>query len=104
MKQIETEEGNRLIAEFNTLEVAISELNLDRRHKWEVFEGKVCHPAKISLPCSGCSCDCGDGYGCNHEPAGCRECGGSGKRRMIFPVFAMVGHEIVTVKSHHQNK
>lgn len=31
--------------------------------------------------CSGCSCDCGDGYGCSHGAAGCQECGFTGKRR-----------------------
>lgn len=31
--------------------------------------------------CSGCSCDCGEGYGCSHGAAGCEECGYTGKRR-----------------------
>lgn len=34
-----------------------------------------------TLPCSGCSCDCGDGYGCSHGAGGCSECGYTGKRR-----------------------
>jgi len=37
-----------------------------------------------TVDCSGCSCDCGDGYGCSHEASGCSECGHTGKRRMTF--------------------
>lgn len=34
--------------------------------------------------CSGCDCDCGDGYPCHHGAGGCEECGYTGKRRQGF--------------------
>ncbi len=36
--------------------------------------------------CSGCACDCGDGYPCSHGAGGCDECGYTGKRVRHFPV------------------
>lgn len=34
-----------------------------------------------TIACTGCSCDCGDGYPCGHGASGCSECGYTGKRR-----------------------
>ncbi len=36
---------------------------------------------KWTQECSGCSCDCSDGYGCSHGASGCHECGYTGRRR-----------------------
>lgn len=45
--------------------------------------------ARWTRECSGCSCDCGDGYGCSHGAGGCDECGYTGKRReeMWIPLY-----------------
>ena len=61
---------------FASVEDAIKELKLDRRHKWfewsgEVVSNQVCYP-----PCSDC------------HGEGCSECGYHGKRRLDVPVPA----------------
>lgn len=71
---------------FDTVEDAVKELNLDKRVKYFEWTGYLCYSAKYTHPCSGCSCDCSDGYGCNHGNSGCRECGYTGKRRGSVPV------------------
>lgn len=43
--------------------------------------GKIFTYGEWTRECSGCSCDCGDGYGCSHGASGCEECGYTGKRR-----------------------
>lgn len=75
---------------FSSIEEAIKTLNLDRRRKWEVWNGELCYPFWYNAPCSGCSCDCSDGHGCNHGNAGCHECGYTGKRRNVVPVPALM--------------
>lgn len=44
---------------------------------WRIF-------CAFTQGCSGCSCDCGDGYPCGHENHGCHECGYTGKRRAEY--------------------
>jgi len=73
---------------FTSVEEAIAALKLDRRHKWFEFSGNVVYIHRFTSPCSGCSCDCSDGYGCSHGNAGCRECGYTSKRRDGVPVPA----------------
>lgn len=79
-------------------------LKLDRRHKWESWNGDLCYPYRFTMSCSGCACDCSDGYGCNHGNAGCPECGYTGKRRMVVPVYAfMPNGSIVRIKDNRTN-
>jgi hypothetical protein len=54
---------------------------LDRRRRYAWDGATVCSLSTWTQSCSGCSCDCGDGYPCDHEPYGCDECGHTGKRR-----------------------
>ena len=63
---------------FNSVDEAISELKLDRRHKWEEFNGEVVYPFWYSSTCSGC------------DGGGCRECGYRGKSRKVVPVPALM--------------
>lgn len=60
---------------------AVAGRRLDRRRKYALLDGEVCERSSYTSPCSGCSCNCSDGYPCGHEPAGCFECGYTGKRR-----------------------
>ncbi len=72
------------------LKEAVEKYKLDRRRKWFAFCGNVVYDFKYTAPCSGCSCDCADGYGgCNHGAGGCDECGYKGKVRCSCPVPAM---------------
>lgn len=57
---------------------------LDRRKAWGFLEGKLCETIRWTQACSGCSCDCGDGYGCNHGAGGCQECGYTGRVRQAM--------------------
>ena len=82
---------------FPSVEEAVKALKLDRRHKWFEFMGELVYPYNYSAPCSGCSCDCSDGHGCNHGNSGCHECGYSGKRRSSVPIYA-TGTDGNTVK------
>lgn len=56
-------------------------------------EGVMCEVVKYTHPCSGCSCDCSDGYGCDHGNSGCHECGYQGKRRVVMyiPLTQFIG-------------
>lgn len=74
--------------QYTTVEEAIKDLKLDRRRKWYYFLGNLIRNEWYTAPCSGCSCDCSDGHGCNHGNAGCSECGYTGKRRDAVPVPA----------------
>lgn len=73
---------------YESVESAVKELKLDRRHKWYEFNGELIFDGKYTTPCTGCSCDCSDGYGCSHGNSGCGECGYTGKRRGFYPVPA----------------
>jgi hypothetical protein len=56
---------------------------LDRRRSY-AWDGAVLFERYVySTFCSGCVCDCGDGYPCSHDPNGCDECGHTGKRRYL---------------------
>lgn len=57
---------------------------LDRRKNYLLIDQTVFVVVTGTIACSGCSCDCGAEYGCNHEAHGCRECGYTGKRRETF--------------------
>lgn len=65
----------------------ITGFRLDRRHNYCINrEGEVEVLGVCSVDCSGCSCDCSScSYGYNaHQPAGCRECGYTGRSRIHF--------------------
>lgn len=65
---------------------------LDRRKVYSVgMFGELATVEFYTGDCSGCSCDCGDGYGCSHGCSGCEECGFTGKRRNWFPSPLRVG-------------
>lgn len=61
---------------------------LDRRRAWAFVNGELCECIRWTQACSGCSCDCGDGYGCSHGAGGCSECGYQGvvRQGMWLPV------------------
>ena len=84
---------------FNSVEEAIKILRLDRRRKYFEWCDNLIYNQWYTAPCSGCSCDCSDGYGCSHGNAGCQECGYTGKRRDIYPmpVFMPDGETIVKI-------
>ncbi len=71
-----------------TINEAVKKHKLDRRTKWFAFYGMVTKNQKYTTSCSGCSCDCSDGHGCNHGNSGCSECGYTGKRISSVPVSA----------------
>lgn len=48
-----------MIKIYDSVEEAVRELKLDRRHKWEEFCGELTYPHWYSYPCTGC-----DGGGC----------------------------------------
>ncbi len=59
---------------------------LDRRKVYCVgYFGELATVGRATGDCSGCSCDCGDGYGCSHGAGGCEECGYTGKRVQTWP-------------------
>lgn len=62
---------------FKSVDEAISELRLDKRHKWEEFNGELVRPQWYSSPCSGC------------DGVGCRECGYKGNSRKVVPIPAL---------------
>jgi hypothetical protein len=78
------------MAHFSSVDEAVKLLKLDKRHKWQEWNGELSYPFWYTAPCSGCSCDCSDGYGCNHGNSGCHECGYTGKRRNVVPVPAFM--------------
>ena len=50
------------------------------------MDGEVGTLERFTDVCSGCRCDCGDGYPCSHGAGGCDECGYTGKRVTLFGV------------------
>lgn len=65
----------------------ITGFRLDRRFNYTITgDGDVEVNGVCSVRCSGCSCDCSScSYGYDtHPPAGCRECGYTGRSRMYF--------------------
>lgn len=95
---------------FDSAEQAISMLKLDRRRNWEVWQGELTYAYWYTTSCAGCSCDCSDGYGCNHGNCGCRECGYTGKRRSVVPIPAFMPDGTIvkikeeSVKEEHKYK
>lgn len=60
-----------------------SELKLDGRRRYFMWDGIVCVNETFTTACSGCSDD--SEYACPSIGMGCHECGGTGKRRSSFP-------------------
>ena len=63
----------------------IKKYKLDRRFKYQSYSGMLVTTQWVTLPCTGCECDCSDGHGCNHGNSGCYECGYQGKVRTPVP-------------------
>jgi hypothetical protein len=86
-KLVTDPDGNnmRLPASFAQAEEQAG-VRLDRRRNYFMTTKAVFVLVTETMACSGCSCDCGDMYGCNHGASGCRECGYTGKRRETHPV------------------
>ena len=72
---------------------ALAGERLDRRRKyattddgqpWSVSGKLVFALARWTQACSGCNCDCGDGYPCSHGASGCEECGYTGRSRIVM--------------------
>jgi hypothetical protein len=60
---------------------------LDRRKVYCLtIDGEVGTLERFTGVCSGCRCDCRDGYPCSHGAGGCDECGYTGKRVTLFGV------------------
>ncbi len=65
---------------------AVLEHKLDRRKAYCVgMFGELATVEVVTVNCSGCACDCGDGYPCGHGNSGCERCGYTKKRRDSFP-------------------
>lgn len=60
---------------------ALAGHHLDRRKAYMIIHEQVCELSSWTAACTGCACDCGDGYPCSHGAAGCSECGYTGRRR-----------------------
>ena len=60
--------------------------NLDKRGSYCIIDGEVLRASSFIMPCSGCSPD--DPYVLVSAGCGCRECGGTGKRKvnMFLPI------------------
>ena len=72
---------------YESVEEAVKELNLDKRHKWYNFYGEVVYNYKYSHPCSGCT-ENNEMTTVPKRGLGCDECGYSGRRRSVVPVPA----------------
>jgi len=84
--------------ERRKIRAAVLRLGLDRRRAYCLgYDGELSNPACVTAPCSGCSCDCGDGYPCSHGNAGCRWCGYTGKSRVHFPAPVIVDGKIIQI-------
>ncbi len=76
----------------------VNDLKLDRRKLYCVgMSGELATVEVSTVNCSGCSCDCGDGYGCSHGCSGCEWCGYTGKRKTSFPDPVRVGEKYIQV-------
>jgi hypothetical protein len=71
---------------------------LDRRHSYSVYGNHLVRDVRITLECSGCSCDCHPC--CGPGAGGCQECGYTGKRRTWTwdPCETVEGEYIVVPK------
>lgn len=80
----------------------VRKFKLDRRKVYVIgYFGELATDEKCTTDCSGCSCDCSDGYGCSHGCAGCDECGYTGKRVQHFPDPVKVGDRYIQVEKYH---
>lgn len=73
---------------FSSIDEAVKALSLDRRCKWQELNGELVMFKFYTSSCSGCACDCGDGYPCSHGNSGCHECGYHGNVRRWYPIKA----------------
>ena len=82
-------DANRVLpAVFDSVEQAVKMLKLDRRHKWEEWNGELSYPYKYSHTCTGC------------DGGGCHECGYHGNAITYVPVpVFMPDGSIVKVRS-----
>lgn len=78
----------------SAIERAVLDRKLDRRKVYAVTFGLLASMERFTAACSGCSCDCGDGFPCSHGANGCRECGYTGKRVTNFAAPVDGGIEI----------
>lgn len=80
------------------IEKAVALYGMDRRKVYCIYDGMLATHEKVTTHCSGCRCDCGDGFPCAHGNAGCAECGYTGKRVIYFaaPVDGSIRVEAVT--------
>ena len=62
---------------FYSVDDAVKQLKLDRRHKWFEFMGEVVYHYSYTHTCTGC------------DGGGCHECGYHGKAKTGCPVPAM---------------
>jgi len=63
---------------FESVDEAIQALKLDKRHKWEEFNGEIVYSFWYSSTCTGC------------DGGGCRECGYKGNTRKVVPIPALM--------------
>lgn len=71
---------------------AVLDNKLDRRKTYCVgMFGELAIMEAVTTACSGCLCDCGDGYPCGHGCSGCDWCGYTGKTKQFFPDPVKVG-------------
>lgn len=73
------------------IRIKVLMLGLDRRKVYTAVDGVLATWERFTGVCSGCRCDCGDGYPCSHGAAGCHECGYTGKRVIRFAAPVSMG-------------
>lgn len=71
---------------------------LDRRRSYGWDGQELYELARYSTTCCGCSCDCGEGYGCSHGASGCAECGFTGRNRVSY----WIEHETMEKLRRHE--
>lgn len=78
---------------------------LDRRKLYAESWGLLCTDEKVTLPCTGCSCD--SEYPCSccgKRGAGCEECGYTGKRVTHFPAPVLLNGEPIEIPGFEQER
>lgn len=71
---------------------------LDRRKVYAESWGMLCTDEKVTLPCTGCSCDGEYPCSCCQERgAGCEECGYTGKRVVHFPAPVLLDDDRIAI-------
>lgn len=74
------------VADDSLIPELIAEHKLDRRVKYFSVSGQLCRAGKATMPCTGCN-EFGEMGGRHYNYGGCRECGYTGKRVNVFPIF-----------------